>query len=66
MKREASTDLWVYDLLKDAGLGYFPPQGSDIKEIDKALKSASKKVPKNIGYPEYTGTLKDFFDSHRK
>ena len=60
MKKEASTDLWVYDLLKEANLDYFSPQGSNIKEIHKALKTASKSGTKNVGIPEYTGVVKDF------
>lgn len=58
-KKEKSTDLWVYDLLKDAEL-HFDSQGSSIKEIDEALKTASKRGTGNIGYPEYTGVVKDF------
>lgn len=60
MKKEASTDLWVYDLLKEAGLDHFTPQGSNIKEIHNALKTASKAGTKKVGFPEYTGTVKDF------
>ena len=60
MKKEASTDLWVYDLLKEVGLEYFSPQGSNIKEIHEALKTASKAGTKNVGFPEYTGVVKDF------
>ena len=60
MKKEASTDLWVYDLLKEAGLKYFSPQGSNIIEIHEALKSASKSGTGNVGFPEYTGVVKDF------
>lgn len=56
---EASTDLWVYDLLKDAGLQLYP-QGSSIKEIKEALKSASKKGTGRVGFPEYVGVVKDF------
>jgi len=58
-KKEASTDLWVYELLKEAGLD-FAPQGSDIKEIHKALKTASKAGTGKVGYPEYTGIVKDY------
>lgn len=57
--KEKSTDLWVYDLLKEADI-YLDPQGSTIKEISKALKTASKRGTGNIGYPEYTGVVKDF------
>ena len=60
MEKEASTDLWVYDLLKEVELEYFSPQGSNIKEIHEALKTASKSGTKNVGFPEYTGVVKDF------
>lgn len=58
-KKEAKTDLWVYDLLKEAGIE-LDPQGCSIKEIDNALKSASKKGTGNVGYPEYAGVVGDF------
>lgn len=58
-KLEAKTDLWVYDLLKEANIKLFP-QGSDIKEIDDALKTASKKGTGNVGFPEFCGVIKDF------
>ena len=58
-KKEAKTDLWVYDLLKEAGIE-LDPQGCSIKEIDNALKTASKKGTGNVGYPEYTGVVGDF------
>ncbi|MDG6267955.1 N-6 DNA methylase [Glaesserella parasuis] len=58
-KKEIKTDLWVYDLLKDAELDLCP-QGSDIAELDKALKTASKAQTGKAGYPEYCGVVKDF------
>ncbi len=58
-KKEAKTDLWVYDLLKEAGIK-LDPQGCSIKEIDKALKTASKKGTGKVGFPEYVGVVKDF------
>lgn len=58
-KREVKTDLWVYDLLKEAGI-CLDPQGCSIKEVDEALKTASKKGTGNVGFPEYVGTVKDF------
>lgn len=51
-KKEARTDLWVYNLLKEAGIE-LEPQGSSIKEINEALKTASKKGTENVGFPEY-------------
>lgn len=58
-KKEVKTDLWVYELLKEAGIK-LTPQGCDIKEIDDALKTASKSKTGNSGYPEYCGVVKDF------
>ncbi|MFB4474448.1 MULTISPECIES: HsdM family class I SAM-dependent methyltransferase [Bacillaceae] len=61
MTNEASTDLWVYDLLKEANLGkVMSPQGSNIKEINEALKTASKSRTGNVGRPEYVGVVHDF------
>ena len=58
-KKEAVTDLWVYDLLKEAKLN-LTPQGSTIIEIDEALKTASKSGTGKVGFPEYCGIVKDF------
>lgn len=58
-KKEAHTDLWVYDLLKEAGLD-LDPQGSTIPEVEQALKSASKKGTGKAGRPEFCGAVKDF------
>lgn len=57
-KKEVRTDLWVYDLLKQAKIK-LDPQGSSVKEIDSALKTASKKGTRNVGFPEYVGVVKD-------
>lgn len=38
------TDLWVYDMLKEIGVqNNFSAQGSNIKEINEALATASKR-----------------------
>jgi len=58
-KKEVKTDFWVYDLLKEANLN-LEPQGSSIKEIDTALKSASKNKTGKVGFPEFVGIVKDF------
>ena len=58
-KKEVATDLWVHDLLKEAGIK-LDAQGSKIKEIDEALKSASKRGTGKVGFPEYVGVVKDF------
>lgn len=58
-KKEVKTDLWVYELLQEANI-HLTPQGCDIKEIDEALRTASKSKTGNAGYPEYCGVVKDF------
>lgn len=58
-KKEIHTDLWVYEMLKEANI-VLNPQGSNIKEINEALKSASKAGTGKVGYPEYCGVVKDF------
>jgi type I restriction enzyme M protein len=58
-KKEILTDLWVYEMLKEANVDLHP-QGSNIKDIDKALKSASKAGTGKVGFPEYSGIVKDF------
>jgi len=58
-KKEVATDLWVNDLLKEANIK-LDPQGSTIKEINEALKSASKSDTGKVGFPEYVGVVKDF------
>lgn len=57
--KEALTDLWVYEMLKEADINLHP-QGSNIKEINKALQSASKAGTGKVGFPEYCGVVKDF------
>ncbi|PLY09657.1 MAG: SAM-dependent methyltransferase [Arcobacter sp.] len=58
-KKEVKTDLWVYELLKEVNID-LDPQGSSIKEIDEALKTASKGGTGKVGFPEYVGVVKDF------
>lgn len=58
-KKEVRTDLWVYELLKEANLN-LTPQGCDIREVDEALRTASKAQTGHAGYPEYCGAVKDF------
>lgn len=58
-KKEVTTDLWVHDLLKEAGIE-LDAQGSEIKEINEALKTASKRGTGKVGFPEYVGVVKDF------
>jgi len=59
MDKERNIDIYVASLLKDIGI-HFKAEESGIKEIDEALKTASKKGTGNHGYPEYIGVSKDF------
>ena len=56
-KKEILTDLWVYEILKEANIELHP-QGSNIKDISDALQSASKAGTGNVGFPEYCGVIK--------
>lgn len=58
-KNERITDFFIGNLLRDAEIE-FVPNGSSIKEIQDALKFASKKGTGNIGFPEFTAKSKDF------
>lgn len=58
-KKEIKTDFWVHSLLQNAGINA-TPQGSNVREISEALKSASKKGTGNVGFPEFTAVIKDF------
>ena len=52
-KKEIMTDFWVYDMLKEIGVqNDFSAQGSNIREIDEALATASKKGTGHVGFPE--------------
>jgi len=57
--REKRTDIWVYELLKEAGIR-FDVQGSTNIEVNNALKTASKSGTGNSGRPDYTAIVKDF------
>lgn len=58
-KKEANFDLYIHDLLVEAGI-QADTQGSTIVEINQALKTASKHQTGNIGFPEYTAVVGDF------
>ncbi len=58
-KKEAKTDILVYELLKEANLN-FDYQGSSVVEVNEALKTASKNGKGNVGFPEYVGVVKDY------
>lgn len=58
-KKEVKTDLWVASQLDKQHI-QFTAQGSDVKEINEALASASKRGTGNAGYPEYVAVVNDF------
>ncbi len=58
-KKEAETDLWVASLLKEYKI-QFSVQGSDVKEINEALSSASKRGTGNVGRPEFVAVVNGF------
>ncbi len=59
MKNEKITDFFIGNLLTNAKID-FTPNGSSIKEIQDALKTASKKGTGNVGFPEFTAKSKNF------
>lgn len=59
MTKERNIDLYVARLLDDIGIPY-KAEESGIIEIDKALKSASKRGTGKVGFPEYVAKSKDF------
>lgn len=59
MVNEKKTDLFIARLLGDAKIS-FEPNGSNIKEIQEALKTASKRGTNSVGFPEFVGKSNDF------
>jgi type I restriction-modification system DNA methylase subunit len=59
MANEKKTDLLISRLLDSAKISY-TPNGSDIKEIMDALKTASKKGSNKAGFPEFVGKSDEF------
>lgn len=58
-RKEAALDLWVADRLTECDIE-FTPQGSGIKDIEEALKSASKRGTGKAGYPEFVARVGRF------
>lgn len=58
-KKEVKTDLWVAGQLDKCKIKY-TPQGSDVKEINDALSTASKRGTGKAGFPEYVAVVSDF------
>lgn len=59
MAKEKNTDFMVAKLLDKSNIKY-KLEESGIKEVDIALKTASKKKNFQQGYPEFIGISKDF------
>lgn len=59
MANERKTDFFIGKLLDLAKIEY-TPNGSSIKEIQDALKTASKKGTGRAGFPEFVAKSKDF------
>lgn len=58
-KKEANFDLYIHDLLVEAGI-QADTQGSNIVSINDALKTASKHQTGKAGFLEYTAVVGDF------
>lgn len=59
MANEKITDFFIGKLL-DTSQIQFTPNGSSIKEVQDALKKASKKGTGNVGFPEFTAVSGNF------
>lgn len=59
MANEKITDFFIGDLLNASKIDK-TPNGSNIKEIQKALKTASKKGTGKAGFPEFVCKSKEF------
>jgi type I restriction-modification system DNA methylase subunit len=58
-KKEKNLDIFISKLLDAAKIKY-SADGSTIKEINDALKTASKKGTGRVGFPEFVGISNDF------
>ena len=59
MVNEKITDDFISSLLRDANIDYIP-NGSNIKEINDALSTASKRGTGRAGFPEFTAKSDNF------
>lgn len=59
MVNEAKTDDLIMNMLRQYNIKYCP-KGSNIKEIEDALKTASKRCTGKVGFPDITAVVKDF------
>jgi type I restriction-modification system DNA methylase subunit len=58
-KKEKNLDIFISKLLDSAEIRY-SADGSSIKEINDALKTASKKGTGRVGFPEFVGISNEF------
>lgn len=58
-KKEVKTDIWVASQLEKYEIK-FDAQGSNIREINEALKTASKRGTGNVGFPEFVAVINGF------
>lgn len=58
-KKEKNLDIFISRLLDNAKIKY-SADGSSIKEVNDALKTASKKGTGRVGFPEFVGISNDF------
>lgn len=59
MTNEKVTDIFIANLLEESGIKYVPNAGIN-KEVQKALKTASKSRTGKHGFPEFTAQSNDF------
>lgn len=58
-KKEKNLDIFISKLLDSSKIKY-SADGSSIKEINDALKTASKKGTGRVGFPEFVGISNEF------
>lgn len=58
-KKEVSLDYFVAKQLEENNIA-FDAQGSNVKEINEALKTASKRGTGRVGFPEFVAVVEDF------
>jgi len=59
MTNEKITDIFIAGLLEESGIKNIPNEGIN-KEVQEALKTASKNKTGKQGFPEFTAQSKDF------
>lgn len=57
MLNETQTDIWVYKIAEESEIELIP-QGSNLVELEKSLRTASKSGNGNKGFPDFTSLIK--------